>query len=264
MVYLCIVSATGEIKIHIEGKVDGMELKPYNYDIGNLKQMLECVEDLIFPSGRKGTPVVSLEISEGSVIQTFKASKQIIAAFGAILSMVSSTETLDGLEPKTATAFETIQQISRQKGFSFDFSTSEKAGCLHISPETNYSLPQRVWAETEFYFYGKLVNAGGKGDAKIRLDTEEYGVIVISADKSYLQSYKNNLLYRDFAVRAKGLQDALTGDINFSSLNLLEITDYQRKFDADYINTLIDKATPFWRGVDADAWLSEVRGGGYV
>ena len=37
--------------------------------------------------------------------------------------------------------------------------------------------------------------------------------------------------------------------------------DYQPKFDEDYRRGLIRKATPKWRGVNADEWLTNVRGG---
>lgn len=39
-----------------------------------------------------------------------------------------------------------------------------------------------------------------------------------------------------------------------------EQTKIQKKFDADYLESLIDKATPRWVGIDADEWLRELRG----
>ena len=41
---------------------------------------------------------------------------------------------------------------------------------------------------------------------------------------------------------------------------LVELLDYQPKFDEDYLQGLIRKATPKWRGVNADEWLANVRG----
>lgn len=41
---------------------------------------------------------------------------------------------------------------------------------------------------------------------------------------------------------------------------LVELIDYQPKFDEDYLQSLIRKATPKWRGVNADEWLAIVRG----
>ena len=41
---------------------------------------------------------------------------------------------------------------------------------------------------------------------------------------------------------------------------LVELIDYQPKFDEDYLQSLIRKATPKWRGVNADEWLANVRG----
>lgn len=36
--------------------------------------------------------------------------------------------------------------------------------------------------------------------------------------------------------------------------------DIQKKYDSDYLESLIDKATPRWKGIDADEWLGELRG----
>ena len=47
-------------------------------------------------------------------------------------------------------------------------------------------------------------------------------------------------------------KNILTGDIDKSTLVLLELMDYQPKFDEDYLHGLIRKATPKGRGVNAD------------
>lgn len=35
---------------------------------------------------------------------------------------------------------------------------------------------------------------------------------------------------------------------------------YSQKFDKDYLDGLKKKAAPKWKGVNADAWLAEIRG----
>ena len=59
----------GYIQIHISGKEGIHELTPANYDIRQLREMLENVEDLLSLDGKnKQRPIVSYEILEGSVI----------------------------------------------------------------------------------------------------------------------------------------------------------------------------------------------------
>ena len=48
--------------------------------------------------------------------------------------------------------------------------------------------------------------------------------------------------------------------IDKSSLHLIEIIDYDRSYNEEYLNDLILKAKPSWEGVgDADEWLSQLR-----
>lgn len=67
--------------------------------------------------------------------------------------------------------------------------------------------------------------------------------------------------YKKFGVRVRAKKNILTGDIDKSTLVLVELMDYQPKFDEDYLQGLIRKATPKWRGVNAGEWLANVRGG---
>lgn len=157
----------GYIQIHISGKEGIHELTPANYDIRQLREMLENVEDLLSLDGKnKQRPIVSYEILEGSVIHRFVTTLQMVAQFGAVLSLVSQTNTLDGLDLPTATAFENIQKIAKARNYSFEFSTSlnpsETEPPLTISSYTNFKRSEKLWADGEFYFYGSVINAGGK------------------------------------------------------------------------------------------------------
>ena len=76
-----------------------------------------------------------------------------------------------------------------------------------------------------------------------------------------MAEYKGNPLYRKFGVRVRAKKNILTGDIDKSTLSLLELLDYQPRYDEDYLNSLINKATPKWKGVNADEWLANIRGG---
>ena len=85
-------------------------------------------------------------------------------------------------------------------------------------------------------------------------------MIVISTDKDTLRSEERNLLYKEYGVRARGLQNALTGELDKSSFKLVEILDYTPAFDESYINGLINKVGDKFKDVDVDEYISELRG----
>ncbi|MFV0566569.1 MAG: hypothetical protein ACK5NB_12160, partial [Flavobacteriaceae bacterium] len=118
-----------------------------------------------------------------------------------------------------------------------------------------------LWVDAEFYFYGILTNAGGKSKANIHLDTSDYGSITIETGKDYLEGQEQNLLYKKFGVRASGKQNTETGEIDTKSLSLIELIDYDLKFDSNYLDVLIKKAKRNWKGIDANEWLNNLRGG---
>ena len=129
-----------------------------------------------------------------------------------------------------------------------------------IDRSTNYKRHENILVDVEAYYYGKMVDAGGKDKANIHLDTKETGLLTIKTDKDYLAGIEGNPLYREFGVRVKAKQNILTGDIDKSTLELIKIFDYSPKFDRAYLDRLIAKAAPKWKGIDANAWLKEIRG----
>lgn len=252
----------GEIEIRVVGKSGNNELKPENYDIKHIASILQNVEDLLYPINKKERPIITYNIEEGSVRHLFKTSIQTIIGFSAILSQVETNNSIDFLELKTARALENIQNLSRQKNYEFQIKTSLKSDYeLKINPSTKFIRTENSWVESEFYFYGILKDAGGKSKANIHLDTKDYGYLSIETGKEFLREREENLLYKRYGVRVKGLQNVDSGEIDTKSLKLLELIDYNPKFDNNYLNTLIKKAKKSWRDINVDDWLLDLRGG---
>ena len=252
----------GNIEIRVVGKSGNLELKPDHYDIRDIASILQNVEDLLFPGKKKDRPLITYNIEEGSVRHLFKTPVQYVIGFSAILGKIKASNSIDFLDLKTATAIENIQELSREKNYEFQFSTSiSERTELSISPKTKFYRMESTWVDAEFYFYGVLTNAGGKDKVNIHLDTTEYGSLTISTGKDFLEGQKENFLYKKFGVRAVGKQDLKTGELDTKSLRLLELVDHSPEYDADYLNTLIAKAKQSWKGINTDEWLSELRGG---
>lgn len=252
----------GEIEIRVLGKSGNNELKPDNYDIKHIASLLQNVEDLLYPNNKKERPLISYDIKKGSVRHVFKTTMQTIIGFSAVLSQVDANNSIDFLDIKTARAFENIQTLSIQKNYSFEIKTSLKESPeLNITPQSKFYRTQNIWVDAELYFYGILTNAGGKSKANIHLDTSDYGSIIVDTEKNFLEEQEQNLLYKKFGVRAKGKQNIETGEIDTKSLKLIQLIDYDPKFDNDYLNKLISKAKKNWKGINPDDWLLNLRGG---
>lgn len=112
---------------------------------------------------------------------------------------------------------------------------------LTISKETTYHINEDLWADAELYFYGTLVNAGGKDKTNIHLLTKDKGSLIIATEREFLQGLEENVLYKHFMVRAKGRQNILTGELDTSSLQLLQLSSYDPTYNEQYLDNLIKK-----------------------
>lgn len=253
----------GHIEIVISGTKGNIPLSPDNYDISDVIAILENAENLLFPANKKNRPVISYQIHEGSVKHIFKTSIQYVIGFNALLAEIGHSKQIDFLELKTAEALESFQEMATKNNYEFTLKTSiHQSQELKIDRSTKYYRSEAIWADAEFYFYGKVTNAGGKDKANLHLYTQELGTIRIETPMEFLETYEDNILYRNFGVRVKGKQHSQTGEIDKSSIKFIELIDYQPKFDADYLNSLINKATDTWSSIkEKENWLREIRGG---
>ncbi|MGB5244529.1 MAG: hypothetical protein WBN50_12980, partial [Lutimonas sp.] len=144
-----------EIEIRVSGKSGNQQLLPDNYDIKHIITILQNVEDIIFPLRKKERPLITYDLEEGSVRHIFKTTTQTVLGFGAILSQIQASNSIDFLESKTSRAIEDMQQMARQKNYEFELSTSlNKDIQLNITPKSNYFRTENTWVDAELYFYG--------------------------------------------------------------------------------------------------------------
>jgi hypothetical protein len=257
------VEKIGFIQIRIIGSKGNLELSPDNYDIREIISILENAENLLYSGDKKDRPPITYKLEEGSVKHIFKTSIQYIIGFNAVLGQINQVQNIDFLDLSTSRALENIQDIAAKKDYAFLIKTSViNSNEVKIDRTTRYYRTEAVWVDAEFYFYGKVTNAGGKDRANIHIVTEELGMIRIETPISFLEEYEDNLLYKNFGVRAIGKQHSETGEIDKSSLKFLELVYYQPKYDEKYLKELRDKAKKSWLGsINPDEWLKQIRGG---
>ena len=253
----------GYIEIRITGSKGNLALSPDNYDIREIISVLENAENLLYPGDKKDRPTISYKIEEGSVKHILKTSIQYIIGFNAIIGQLNQVQNIDFLDLSTAVAFENIQDIAAKRDYVFSIRTSlPQTNEVLVDKTTHYYRTEAIWADAEFYFYGKLTNAGGKDKANIHIVTEELGTVRIQTPIAFLEQYNENLLYKTFGIRATGKQHSETGEIDTSTLKFIELVYYQPKYDELYLKKLRDKAKKSWLGsINPDTWLREIRGG---
>jgi hypothetical protein len=257
------VDKLGYIEIRITGSRGNLELSPDNYDIREIVSILENEENLLYPNDKKDRPTISYSIEKGSVKHILKTSIQYIIGFNAVIGQVNQIQNIDFLDLSTAKAFENLQDIASKKDYVFSIKTSlDNTNEVNVDITTKFKRTEAIWAEAEFYFYGKVTNARGKDKANIHIYTEDLGTIRVQTPISFLEDYEDNLLYKTLGIRATGKQHSETGEIDTTTLKFVELIDYQPKYDEFYLKGLRDKAKKSWLGsINADNWLAEIRGG---
>ena len=253
----------GQIEIRVTGTVGNIELTPDNYDIREIISMLENAENLLYPNDKKDRPTISYNIENGSVKHIFKTSIQYIIGFNAIIGQVQQMQSIDFLDISTAKAFENIQEMAEKRDYNFRIKTSlDYTNEIIVDRNSKFRRSETVWGDAEFYFYGKVTNAGGKDKANIHIYTDDLGTVRIQTPISFLEKYDENLLYKTLGIRALGKQHSETGEIDTTSLKFVELIDYQRKYDENYLSNLREKAKKNWLGnINAENWLQDLRGG---
>ncbi|MGL4599471.1 MAG: hypothetical protein ACRCYO_18250, partial [Bacteroidia bacterium] len=254
----------GYIEIKISGSKGNLDLTPDNYDIRELISMLENAENLLSPNDKKERPVISYGIENGSVKHIFKTSIQYIIGFNAIVGQVNASNSIDFLDTPTAKAFESIQETAAKKNYTFSIKTSlENSHELKVDRTTKFIRTAAIWAEAEFYFYGKITNAGGKGKTNLHILTDNLGTIIVQTPVSFFETLEENIIHKkQYGIRAIGKQNLETGEIDTATLTFVELIDYQPKYDNLYLQELREKAQKSWLGkIDPDNWLGMIRGG---
>ncbi len=253
----------GFIEIRITGSKGNLDLSPDNYDIREIITILENAENLLYPGDKRDRPNISYKIEEGSVKHILKTSIQYIIGFNAIIGQVSQVQNIDFLDLGTAKAFENIQDIATKRNYVFSIKTSlDNTNEVRVDKTTSYYRTEAIWVDAEFYFYGKITNAGGKGKTNLHILTDE-GSFIVQTPLSFFENLEENIIHKKpYGIRATGKQHSETGEIDTSTLKFIELVDYQPKYDEIYLKALRDKAKKSWLGsIDPDKWLKEIRGG---
>lgn len=251
---------TGYIQVTIEGKVNGVPIKPQDVDITEIKEIISDIETFLYPgrAEKADRPHISYKIEEGSARHLFYLPISSVLLFNGLTNEIANRGTTDFLDYKRSEIIEKFQRKAKEKNFEIGFSSSLSADkTLTITKETNFFNLAANYIDTEMVLYGKINSEGGN-NPNFHILTNEYGRLTIEAtEKQLLEGEKR--LYKVYGVKVKGKQNLADGKP--FDLKLIEYIDYNPVFDKSELDLLIARAASNWEEVkDVDAWLAEIRG----
>jgi len=253
-------SGVGYIEIRVTGKKGNNPITPDSIDISEIRAMLEQAEHLLFPNEKTNRPPITYAMEEGSVKHIFKTALHAIIGFNAILNHINENNTIDFLSLNASKAIESFQNLAVKRDYAIQIKTSvQNSPVLTIDKTTHFYRNTSLWVDAELYFYGKIIDAGGKDKANIHIVTDDLGRIKVETPIEFLEKQEQNILYKEYGVRALGKQNAETGEIDTNSLKIVELISYSRDYDEEYLNGLRQKAK-WLKSINPDQWLNEIRG----
>jgi hypothetical protein len=255
------VEEQGYIEVKIDGLVGDKPLKPIDFDIAEIKEIISDVETFLYPSrGEKAErPHISYKLEEGSARNLFYLPISGVLLFNGLISEIKNRGNIDFLDNKRAEIIDKFQRKAKEKSIEISFFSSSNADpILQINKETQFLKLVATYIETEFILYGK-VNEEGGNNPNFHLLTKEYGKLVISATEQQLLEGEKRL-FKIYGVRAKGKQNL--SDNKPFDLKLIDYITYNPNYDEHKLDLLIERASANWNTVqNVDLWLNEIRGG---
>jgi hypothetical protein len=254
----------GYIEVKIEGNVGIKPLKPEDVDIAEIKDIISDVESFLYPgrAEKAERPHISYKIEDGSVKHFFHLPISAVLLFNGLTGEIASRNTIDFLDFKRAEIIDKFQKKALEKNFEITFTNSlSEAKTLIINKDTKYFNVAANFIETELILYGKI-NAEGGVNPNFHIETKEYGRLTVSATVDQLLEGEKRL-YKFYGIRVSGKQSLLDGKPD--DLKLLNYIEYNPVFNRTELDLLIERATPNLSKItDVDAWLNQLRAGGYA
>ncbi|MDX1942469.1 MAG: hypothetical protein SFU99_18035 [Saprospiraceae bacterium] len=253
------------IVFSLSGQIDGRLIKPDNIDINELVEFLDEVKVFILSDKnipKKDRTPITLKIEEGSLNIIVSLAMSFAVHIEADLELLKKTQRLQIANSKRAEIIEKWQQRT-YKNESIEIkivSPGDTFGEIIIDKNSKYfKMPDQEWLETELYLYGEIKDWGGIATSNIHIQTEEYQNITIDTPADVIKNEKENRVYKPAAIKVKALQNIYTGQIK--DVKFLDFISYSPTYNEDELNTLIQKGSKAWRGVeDTTKWLRKLRG----
>lgn len=255
-----------KIEFKFKGVVNGVEITPDTLDISDLQDYLADISSFILADKKKNQrsknhrEPITINYEEGSTKIIAFISMLWAAPIGNDLNSIQD-KNLEQSNPKRVEIVQKWQQkCLENETFSIDLTLGDNEFSLHIDNNTDFLLENSVeFQEEEVYLYGKVTEIGGKTNTNIHLDTEEYGLIRIDTERSFIEQDDINRVYKMACIRAKVYRSIYTGELRERKATFIELIKHNPKLDTDKLNNFIKEATPTLKELPKD-WVRQIRG----
>jgi hypothetical protein len=247
------------IEIVIRGEVNGVKISPQAIDIIDLRLLLDDINQLVTGGANpKERGRVTIEMKEGSFVGVVTAPPKIVATAKSEMAKVKRTGSVEGINLKRARVLNKWNEEAKRGDISFEIGLNGGSNTFVIDRESSTEKPSDIWVQAELYLFGEITSSGGKTNPNYHLDTDEYGVVIISAPKEVLRDDTENRNYRKYLVRVLCEQNLATGEIRNAEFK--EWVDYFPEFNKDALDMAIQAGNENWKGVDSVDYIRKLRG----
>jgi hypothetical protein len=254
---------TRTIDMKIEGLREGEQLRPDLLDVDEIVSLLSYARDFLFPEKGKDRSRISVAFKEGSVVLSLKVDPATALQTQAILADLNANHNLGLLKPKQVEAIEGIQKYVAEQDFVLRFGIADKlTEGLRIDRKTEWMMPEEVWFDEELYVFGEIVDVGGKTNPNVHIETKDFGILTVAANKEILSEDDKNRLYKEQQLRIRIKRSLQTGEFKKGSAQLIEFVDVDASESPDeYLDRLISESKPYMDKIgDPNEWLKRIRG----
>lgn len=255
-----------KIEFRFRGVMNGVEITPNTLDISDLQDYLSDISSFILADKKRNQrnknsrESININYEEGSAKIVAFISTLWVSSLNHDLTSIQNQE-LEDSNPKRVEVIQKWQkQCLENETFSVDLTLGDNEVSLHIDSETDFLRENSIeFQEEEIYLYGKITEIGGKTNTNIHLDTEEFGLIRIDTDRSFVENDDTNRIYKTACIRAKVYRSIYTGELRDKKATFIELIKHNPKLDEDKLNSFIEEATPILKELPKD-WVRQIRG----
>lgn len=259
------MSAFEKISFKMEDLVDGAEITPTTIGLSRFNRFNKEVEDFI-KGGKRDVSLdeVQVIVEKGSYKLALMLPLALAQLVQPDIGRLENGMNLDGMNRTRQTIVKNWQRQARKHpDFKVSIESNEnKFRTVTISSQSDYHpKSDDLWAETEKYLIGRVLDMGGKSAANVHLEVAgQSKSLTLNTSEEYLRMQENNILYHNVRVRVRAEQNMQTRELR--NIRLLEFAGEMPSYNEDELNQAIAKGTKAWADVkNITNWVAEQRGG---
>jgi len=177
------------------------------------------------------------------------------------LRWLSSSEVIDGINPKRRRVVERWQKTARStRSFRYEISSAALARPVLISAQTDFHTDDAdQWVRVERYVQGEVFEMGGLSNVNAHLRLADGSTMVVSTLRDVLGNDPKNRLFKQALVRVVADYNVKTRE--HRHVQLLEFVPQDPALDERALARMVERGKRAWADVpDASAWVEDLRG----